>query len=178
VPEMVRRSLQSLNVPGFKVFRWERDWQAPGQPFIDPSTYPETSVATTGTHDTEPLACWWDDLSADERGRILEIPNIARHLAGDRPALAASPTLTPELRDAILRGVLDSTSGLAIFPLQDLFGWRARINTPAQVDDENWTWRLPWPVDRLADQPEARERADSLARWTAEAKRSGDLVIS
>ena len=70
-----------------------------------------------------------------------------------------------------VRGVLDSASRLAIFPMQDLFGWRARINTPAQVDEENWTWRLPWPVDQLVDEPEAAARARQLAEWTAAAGR-------
>ena len=40
VPDMVRESLQRLEVPGFKVFRWERDWKAAGPPFIDPAKYP------------------------------------------------------------------------------------------------------------------------------------------
>jgi 4-alpha-glucanotransferase len=172
VPDMVRQSLQRLDVPGFKVFRWEREWKAPGPPFIDPASYPEASVATTGTHDTEPLACWWEDLPPDERARIVAIPSIARHLGeADRDTRLTAPTLTSELRDAMLRGVLDSTSRLAIFPMQDLFGWRARINTPAQVDDENWTWRLPWPVDRFAEEPEARDRAAQIAEWTAAAGR-------
>lgn len=171
VPDMVRESLQRLGVPGFKVFRWERHWTTANPAFIDPLTYPETSVATTGTHDTEPLACWWEDLPVDDRERILAIPAIARRLSGEPATLVTSPTLSDDLRDAMLRGVLDATSQIAIFPMQDLFGWRARINTPAQVDDENWTWRLPWPVDRLDQEPEARDRAERLAAWTAEAGR-------
>jgi len=167
VPDMVRDSLQRLGVPGFKVFRWEREWKTPETAFIDPSSYPETSVATTGTHDTEPLATWWEELAQDERSRIIDIPGIQRYLESvDRRELLASSELSPVLRDAILRAVLDSTSRLAILPLQDLFGWSARINTPARVDEENWTWRLPWPVDRLDEQPDARERAQSLAEWT------------
>ena len=34
-------------------------------------------------------------------------------------------------------------------PMQDLFGWRDRINTPATVGPHNWTWRLPWPIDAV-----------------------------
>ena len=173
VPDMVRESLQHLGVPGFKVFRWEREWKAAGPPFIDPAKYPAVSVATTGTHDTEPLVCWGEELPADERARILAIPTIARHLSSsDHAVLLASTTLTTELRDAILRGVLDAASRLTIFPMQDLFGWRTRINTPAQVDDENWTWRLPCPVDRLDNDPEARIRARELAEWTTNAGRT------
>ena len=40
---------------------------------------------------------------------------------------------------------------MLILPIQDVFGWRDRINQPATVGDQNWTWRLPWPSDRLLD---------------------------
>ena len=43
-------------LPGLKVLRWESHWDRDGQPPIDPADFPELSVATTGTHDIEPLA--------------------------------------------------------------------------------------------------------------------------
>jgi 4-alpha-glucanotransferase len=46
-----------------------------------------------------------------------------------------------------------------------VFGWPDRINVPARIDDSNWTWRLPWPVDRLDLQPEAAERQRTLRLW-------------
>ena len=57
-------------------------------------------------------------------------------------------------------------SAIAIIPLQDVFGWTDRINTPALVSDENWTWRVRWQVDRLDDIEEAQERTKALAEWT------------
>ena len=60
VPDFVRESQQRLGIPGYKVFRWERDWDLPDRPFRDPEMYPPLSVATTGTHDTETLAEWWE----------------------------------------------------------------------------------------------------------------------
>ncbi len=56
VPPFVRASMERLNLPGLKVLRWERHWDREGQPLIDPQDFPERSVATTGTHDIEPLA--------------------------------------------------------------------------------------------------------------------------
>ena len=53
------------------------------------------------------------------------------------------------LRDALLRTLFASGSNLVVVPVQDIFGWRDRINTPAVVDDVNWRWRMPWPVDQL-----------------------------
>jgi 4-alpha-glucanotransferase len=52
-------------------------------------------------------------------------------------------------------------------PVQDVFGWRDRINTPATVNDHNWTWRLPWPVDELPAVPAAAERAAFCRRLAA-----------
>ncbi|MBA3270540.1 MAG: 4-alpha-glucanotransferase [Acidobacteria bacterium] len=161
VPDFVRESLQRLGVPGFKVMRWERQWHWEGQPYIDPAAYAETSVATTGTHDTEPLALWWRTLSEHDRATVLQTPSVRRRLAGGMPPL-----------DAMLRALLDSRSRLVIIPVQDVFGWPDRINTPAQVSDDNWTWRLPWPVDRLEEIPLARSRAEALAAWSREAERT------
>jgi len=46
--------------------------------------------------------------------------------------------------------------------MPDLFGWRDRINTPGLVNEINWTWRLPWPVDRLMRMREAVDRARAV----------------
>src|SRR5690606_7635863 len=59
-------------VPGFKVLRWERAWNEPGEPLLDPATYPELSVATTGTHDLEPLGALLDEAGVEaELERLL-----------------------------------------------------------------------------------------------------------
>ena len=165
VPDAVRESLARLGVPGLKVLRWERHWRAPEQPFRRPSEYPAASVATSGTHDTETLAEWWDNADVQERRLCAELPGIRE--AGCEPEAPYSP----RLRDALLRVIVGSGSDLVILPLQDIFGWRERINTPALVTDENWTWRLPWPIDDLAQQDEARERAGFLQRLCLECGR-------
>jgi 4-alpha-glucanotransferase len=172
VPDFVRASLHRLGVPGFKVLRWERHWSQPATPFIDPTEYEPTSVATTGTHDTETLASWWDTLPADDRKQIVALPSVGRFLTqGAGESVAGLEQFTPEIRDAIIRGLMLAGSRLTIFPLQDLFGWRDRINTPATVDDDNWSWRLPWPVDELSALDEPRQRAGHLAVWTKDAGR-------
>ena len=79
VPDFVRASITKLRVPGYKVLRWEREWDAPGQPFRDPAHYPTLSLATTGTHDTETVAEWWETAPADERRAFSEIPALAGH---------------------------------------------------------------------------------------------------
>jgi 4-alpha-glucanotransferase len=177
VPDFVRESIARLSVPGFKVMRWERRWQEPGQPFIDPGDYPPTSVATTGTHDTEPLVTWWDELGDDDRRMVLALPSVAAHLpsmvsASSSPdSSTPTPSFNPLVRDAFLRAALSSASDLVVLPVQDVFGWPDRINTPGTVSDANWGWSLPWDVDRLVDAREPLERAADLLGWTRDARR-------
>ena len=140
IPPFVRESMARLDLPGLKVLRWERHWDQPDQPLIDPREYPERSVATTGTHDIEPLA-------ATPEGE------------------------TEEQRAEVLRALLSAGSCLTLIPLQDVFGWAERINTPAVVDEINWTWRLPWPVDTWLDRDDTVARADALKAWTRDADR-------
>jgi 4-alpha-glucanotransferase len=158
IPDFVRASLARLGIGGSKVLRWEHAWHEPGQPPIDPQAYPPLSAALTGTHDTEPLAAWWEHAGHDERVQTIRLlfaqDDFARRGSGnpDQP-------WTPVLRDGLLELAFRTASRELFIPIQDVFGWRNRINTPASISDENWTWRLPWPVDRLEVVPEAAERA-------------------
>jgi 4-alpha-glucanotransferase len=169
VPDFVRQSLARLGVPGYKVFRWERHWETAGRPYRDAAAYPTASVATSGTHDTEPMAAWWDGLDAAERAAALAAPGVTERVrALDNPA----GDFSHALRDVLLEVLFESGSDILLLPIQDVFGWRDRINLPATIDDHNWTWRLEWPVDELASTPEACERADALRRWSKAYRRA------
>jgi 4-alpha-glucanotransferase len=165
VPDFVRGSLAHLQVPGLKVLRWEREWQSEGQPFRDPATYPAVSVAISGTHDTETLAEWWAAADTEEREGVARIPKIRE--AG----ITAAESFSDRVRDALLASLYHAGSNVLLVPIQDVFGWRDRINTPAVVNDDNWCWQLPWRVDLLQTQPEAIERAKFLAALSAESGR-------
>jgi 4-alpha-glucanotransferase len=162
VPDFVRASLARLGVPGFRVFRWERHWHTDGRPFRDPSEYPAVSVAASGTHDTEPMAVWWERMPAAERHMISALPTIQQMTNGG--SLADRPYV-PDVRDVLLQALFASGSNLLLLPVQDVFGWRERINEPALVSDDNWAFRLPWLCDRLDAEPEARERQATLHAW-------------
>ncbi len=168
VPDFVRASLQTLGVPGYRVFRWERAWDDEGQPFSDPIDYPRLSLATSGTHDTEPMVLWWEQAGADERTAVLAIPSVAARLAPEDVAAAiGDASLAHAVREALLEVLYAAGSSLVVLPVQDIFGWRERINQPATVGPHNWTFRLPWPVDRLSRQPESLALATQLAEWSA-----------
>ncbi|MEO8680798.1 MAG: 4-alpha-glucanotransferase [Vicinamibacterales bacterium] len=140
IPPFVRASMAAQELSGVKVLQWERHYDLPGAPLVDPREFPERSMATTGTHDIEPLA-------ATEAGA------------------------TEEQRAAVLQSLLAAGSNLTVIPLQDVFGWTDRINTPAVVDEINWTWRLPWPVETWLDREDTIARADQLRAWTRAADR-------
>jgi 4-alpha-glucanotransferase len=156
VPDFVRDSLARLGVPGTKVLRWERRWNDPGHPFADPRTYPALSAAMTGTHDTATLAGWWESAAGEERAAWSA---MLAGLRGSTGRIDAAAPWDGAVRDALLAAAYAAGSAELFVPVQDVFGWRDRINTPATVSENNWSWRLPWPVDRFGAVPEAVERA-------------------
>lgn len=169
VPDFVRESLSRVGVPGFRVFRWERHWHTEGHPFRDPADYPERSVATSGTHDTEPQVVWWETADEDERQKVNELPTIQRLTNGAGVRTAAYEAT---VRDVLIETLFAAQSDLVLFPVQDIFGWRDRINEPATVTDANWSFKLPWPCDRLDDVAEARDRQRALRDWSLRYHRS------
>ena len=172
VPDFVRESLTRLSIPGCRVLRWERDYNAKGRPFKDPVDYPSAAVATSGTHDTEPMVIWWEGAPAEEREAVLAIPLVRARLTDEGRARALAVTgLSAELRDALNEALYASGADLLILPVQDIFGWRNRINEPGTVGAMNWTWRLPWPSDVLSAEPEAVAAAARLRMWAARHRR-------
>jgi 4-alpha-glucanotransferase len=165
----VRASMAALDVPGCKVIRWERRWLVDGQPFEDPSRYPPCSLATTGTHDTEPVVTWWANAPLEERAAFLAVPLVTERVGGASAceALAATASMPAVVREAVLEATIASGSDIVLLPVQDVFGWADRINTPAVVDDLNWTWRLPWPVEQMAMEPEVRAAVSLLRSMVA-----------
>jgi 4-alpha-glucanotransferase len=159
VPPFVRASLARLDVPGYRVLRWEDDRGV----FRDPGAYPVRSVATTGTHDTSSLATWWEDeLAEDGRRALARVPAFA-------PLASASAEFTPTVHAALLDGIYAAASELVVCPLPDAYGGRERINVPATVGPANWGYRMPWTVEELAS-----GAAEPLAvRLRALAERSG-----
>ncbi len=153
VPPFVRRSLERLGIPGYRVLRWEKDEHV----FRDPARWPPVSVATTGTHDTETLADWYDGLDDDERDSLLRIPGLVSLRA------AGPERFDTAVRDALLEVVYGSASDLVLLPFQDALGSRERVNVPGTVNAENWSYRIPVDVASLAADRAARERLHALA---------------
>jgi 4-alpha-glucanotransferase len=144
-------------VPGYRILRWEREWKEPGKPFRDPAAWPALSVGTTGTHDTDTTADWYDAMEDDERRAFLALPALAplRQRATHR--------FDPGVRDAVLELVYGSGSDLVLLPFQDALGSRERVNVPGTVDESNWCYRTPMELSALAGDLALAERLRGLA---------------
>jgi 4-alpha-glucanotransferase len=164
VPPWVRKSLTALGIPGYKVMQWERNWDAPEQPFTNPAAYPELSLATTGTHDTEALTLWWREQRVEERARLVKALEL------DERVNVRAPLGMPVLNE-ILRALYAAPSMLTVLPIQDLFGWCARINLPGTVSDSNWTYRLPIPFERMTTSHAVQARTHDLREIASASKR-------
>ena len=153
IPDVCRRLLREMGIPGLKVARWEKRYHGDGS-IIQPRDYPWLSVATSSTHDSETLAGWWQAFP-DERAQLHRELGLGDH---------APDELTPELGERLLRELAGARSAFALLPVWDILAPSRRyldpdpvanrVNVPGICDDTNWTYRLPFPMERLlADEP-------------------------
>lgn len=130
IPPYVGEVLRELEVPGYKVMRWEKDKNGA---YTDPATYHPVSLATSSTHDNEPLADWWDTVEHAEKKLFWKL------VSGEE----GKPPSFPKARGKALGALLGANSRIVILPIQDIFGSRERVNTPGTLGDHNWTYRFP-----------------------------------
>lgn len=140
IPNYVRRMLVDLRIPGYKVLRWEREDNGY---YREPRHYPQVSLATTSTHDTETVRGWWETMDNYERANIWEMIS-AQKTDGNVPFNLGT-------QRTILRRVLDSSSALTMFSWQDIIGTLDRVNTPGTVGEENWTYRSEYTPAQAAE---------------------------
>ena len=148
IPPFVRHTLTALGIPGYRVLPWEND----DGHFRDPKAYPALSVATWSTHDTAPIVSWWDELPGHDRYELARVASMSGDVAS-----------SPEGRWLpLLRTLFESGSELTLVLPQEILGERARINTPGTVDDRNWTYRIPRPIEDLASDAGVQGRMRAL----------------
>ena len=130
IPPYVTEVLAELKVPGYKVMRWEKGKDGN---YTAPETYPSVSLATSSTHDNEPLADWWDTVDHVEKKLFWEL------VSGE----TSKPPVYTKAREKVLASLLQAGSRIVILPIQDIFGSKERVNTPGTLGDQNWTYRFP-----------------------------------
>jgi 4-alpha-glucanotransferase len=156
IPPFVRETMTRLGLPGYKVLPWEKD-----ESFMprNPREFPELSVATWSTHDTQPITAWWNDLEQWERERLAALDDIPLDL----------PEAEREL--ALLELLFSARSELTLVLVNELLGDKSRINTPGTVNETNWTWRLPRPIEELRDDPALAKRFAAIRTLVADSGR-------
>jgi 4-alpha-glucanotransferase len=151
IPPFVRETLASLGLPGYRVLPWEND----AGKFRDPKSFPEVSVGTWSTHDTPPIGAWWNELPEADRKELGALAGIAE---GASPEARALP---------LLRLLFGSSSELTLVLVTELLGSGERINTPGTVGENNWSYRLPKPLEDLASDPSVVAKMASVAEAVA-----------
>ena len=138
IGDSVRELLKNTGYPGMKIFGFAFD----GNPENDylPIYYEENCVAYTGTHDNEPLRMFiesMDKLQRKDFENILEEQCLTLDV----------PYLTESIEDeceTVVRLLMASKANTVIVPMHDIlcFGQEARLNAPATVSSQNWTFRF------------------------------------
>jgi 4-alpha-glucanotransferase len=113
------------------------------------------------------MTVWWAEAPLQEREAVLDTPAVRDRLSeAQRAEAVESPALSSLVRSTLLEVLFASGSDLLVLPIQDAFGWSDRINQPATVGDQNWTWRLPWPTDQMSSEAEATLVGRQLREWS------------
>jgi 4-alpha-glucanotransferase len=147
IPPFVRVALRELGMPGYHVLPWEKDDNGI---FRDPGAFPVESIVSFSTHDTAPIVSWWDDLPEEDRVVLGERAGLVKGMDERARTLA------------LLKYLYGSSSNLALVLGQELLGLRDRINTPGTVGAQNWSWRLPRPIEDLEADPAVTSRLDAV----------------
>jgi 4-alpha-glucanotransferase len=149
-----------MEVPGFKIPQWERSQTDHGM--IPGKDYARLSLATFATHDHPPIRKFWEDWVASSQSEDAYTRDTAvremremMDFCGAKDISVPQP-FTPEIHAAMLRGLYETNSWLAVHMITDLFGTDDRFNVPGAIGNLNWTTRISKPIsewDKTWSQP-------------------------
>jgi len=138
IDDGVKRMMKNLAYPGMKILEFAFDGSADNE--HKPSNYTENFVCYTGTHDNMPLKQFIEDLTAEQRKTYMadlsaECKALGVKVEDDSPEAVCR---------TVVRLAIASKAFAAIIPMWDLLamGGEARINLPATVSTDNWSFRF------------------------------------
>ena len=79
---------------------------------------------------------------------------------------------TDQLHEAYTRAVMNSSSWLVVFQIQDVFAQTDRFNTPGSVSMKNWSHRLTATVKQLDRTPHLLAKAKMFTRTAQDSRRA------
>ncbi len=120
--------VEESGFPGMRVFQFGF---LGGETPHKPHNYINNSIAYSGTHDNNTLLGYLWETPADIKRDVM------KYCVCDPEAWNEKGC------DAIIRTIMSSNAGLAIFPIQDLLGYGndTRLNVPGRADG-NWLFRI------------------------------------
>ena len=169
MPDGFQAQLIDAGLLGMRVMWFQRE----SGYFVEPSRWPEPTVAMTSTHDLPTVAGWWSgrDLSWRARLDLLDIGQSEAQAqearAHDRQALwdafahaqvvRSGAPLPTETQGAYVACAAAAFIGrtpcsLALLPIEDALALSEQPNIPGTVDEHpNWLQRLPGDAATLLD---------------------------
>jgi 4-alpha-glucanotransferase len=162
VEDTVTETMQARGLLSSAVLWFQRDWDAPGQPFVRPAEWDPEAMASISTHDLPTVAGW---LAAEHVRLRAELGLLDRPAADEYAEAAAERAALLDLvaREGIsgddlvvaLHTLLASAaSRLVLTSPADVVGQLRQPNLPGTVDQyPNWRIPLPVTVDGLFADP-------------------------
>lgn len=137
IDDGVRSMLKKTGFPGMKVLQFAFNGDEENEHL--PSQYVKNCVAYTGTHDNEPLRSFFTEMDEDER-KAFELALEKECIEADVPYIVETDE---EECESVIELLFSTVANTVIVPMHDVLGYgaEARINAPATVTGNNWTFR-------------------------------------
>lgn len=146
IPACVPEVMSELGILSLEIQRMPKESYVN---FADTWKYPYMSVCATSTHDMNPLRAWWREDKRLSR-------DFWNHVLGQQGE--APQECTPEICRSIIMMHLQSSSAMAILPLQDYLSLfpklchkkpeDERVNIPS-ITPYNWRYRMKVTIEDL-----------------------------
>lgn len=174
VEEVVTATMHERGMLSSAVLWFERDWDAPGQPFERPADWEPETMASVTTHDL-PTATGWLDAEHVRLRASLDLldgseDDALAAAAADRAALMqlveteGIDTADPVV--ALHAVIARAASTLVLSSPADVVGERRQPNLPGTIDEyPNWRIPLPISLEAFFDDPQV---ASAIAPLRAE----------
>ena len=137
IDDGVRVMLKKTGFPGMRVLLFAFNGDEENEHL--PSQYVKNCVAYTGTHDNQTLKEFFTSMDEDAR-RTFELALEHQCIEADVPYIVESDE---EECESVIELLFSTVANTVIVPMHDVLGYgeEARINAPATVTGNNWTFR-------------------------------------
>jgi 4-alpha-glucanotransferase len=153
VEETVTETMHERGMLSSAVLWFERDWDAPGEPFTSPAAWDPDAMASISTHDLPTVSGWLTgehvrvraELGLLDRGVEAEERSAAAEQVALRELLAREGIPDDDMVVALHTLLASAASRLVLTSPADVAGQVRQPNLPGTVDQYP-NWRIPLPV--------------------------------